>query len=87
MARKKPACLLESFGKLVYNFIMKIEDDPKYKDLITKYGDDLVSVTDGDETFFYHKEKHIATLTMSCKSGQVGISFEFIDDWDKKRNN
>jgi len=41
------------------------------------------SVLDPDETFFYHKGKHIATLKLSDKDGKLGISFKF-EDSDKK---
>ena len=41
------------------------------------------SALDPDETYYYYKKRHIATLTMSCKDGQVGISFEFVDLHEK----
>ena len=50
------------------------------------YGDDIEAVQsalDPDETYYYYKKRHIATLTMSCKDGQVGISFEFVDLHEK----
>ncbi|MCK4329292.1 hypothetical protein KAX02_05565 [candidate division WOR-3 bacterium] len=50
------------------------------------YGDDIEAVQsalDPDETYYYYKKRHVATLTMSCKDGQVGISFEFVDLHEK----
>ena len=50
------------------------------------YGDDIEAVQsalDPDETYYYYKKRHIATLTMACKGSQVGISFEFVDLHEK----
>lgn len=57
-------------------------NDENYKKMITRYGNDIKavkSVLDPDDTFYYYKDQHIATLRMSYKNGQVGISFKFVD--------
>ena len=58
-------------------------NDENYNKMITRYGKDIKavkSVLDPDDTFYYYKDQHIATLTMSCKDGQVGVSFKFVDE-------
>ena len=63
--------------------------DPKYGKQVVYYNCDVKAVRsalDPDETFYYYKDKHIATLRMSCKNGQVGISFEFTDEFLNNKN-
>ena len=52
--------------------------DPKYPKQVVYYDCDVKSITsalDPDDTFYYYKGKYVGTLRMSCKNGQVGISF------------
>ena len=58
----------------------------KYHQMLLLYGDKLTVVQseiDPDETYYYYNGVHIGTLTMSCKDGKVGISFELIQDNNK----
>lgn len=41
------------------------------------------SVLDPEDTLFFHKGKHIGTLKLSDKDGNMGISFKFVDEEDK----
>lgn len=68
---------------------MDISKDKKYNKMIIRYGKDVKAVKsalDPDDTFYYYKDKHIATLQMSCKNGQVGISFKFTDEFLNDEN-
>lgn len=57
--------------------------DPKYGKQVVYYDCDVKAVTstlDPDDTFYFYKRKYVGTLRMSCKDGQVGISFELDKD-------
>jgi len=63
--------------------------DPKYGKQVVYYDCDIKAVTsalDPDDTFYYYKDKYIGTLRMSCKNGQVGISFSFDEKFLDNKN-
>ena len=76
----------------MYNTNMAILD-PKYPKQVVYYHCDVKAITsalDPDDTFYYYKGKYIGTLKMSCKNGQVGISFrideKLLDSLDNEGN-